>query len=207
VTLVTPYAASLSVRGLTDRTLVPTEDRTVEGTGVSDEQRGDDTGGGRSHPVVMMLPPDTSSVTQARRGARKVLATWNAEVFEWAASQLVSELAANAVLHAGTPFVVSLSLRGSRLRCEVTDTSSRPPRVRHYSAEASTGRGMRLVEQLSSAWGVIHRPDGKTVWFELDRARGDSRPEPDLDSFALLGDIAGTNVRTGRLDGVLEAAA
>jgi anti-sigma regulatory factor (Ser/Thr protein kinase) len=133
----------------------------------------------------MMLPPDTSSVTQARRGARKVLATWNAEVFEWAASQLVSELAANAVLHAGTPFVISLSLQGSRLRCEVSDTSSRPPRVRHYSAESSTGRGMRLVEQLSSAWGVIPRADGKTVWFELDAPSGRSGTDSYLDALLL----------------------
>ena len=164
----------------------------------------DDTG---ARPAVMTLPAETSSVVQARRRARELLASWNAEVFEWAASQLVSELAANAVLHAGTSFEVALSLRGSRLRCEVSDTSPRPPRVRHYSLEASTGRGMQLVERLSTAWGIIPRPDGgKTVWFELDPGFGDSLPEPDLDSSALLGDI-GLNVRTGHLDGAVKGAA
>jgi anti-sigma regulatory factor (Ser/Thr protein kinase) len=165
-----------------------------------------DAGDGRAGPAVLTLSPDTRSVVQARRGARDVLTSWDAEVFEWPVSQLLTELATNVVLHAGTPFEVALSLHGDRLRCEVSDTSPRPPRIRHYSAEASTGRGMHMVEQLSASWGVIRRPGGKTVWFELDAAIGDRDAEPDLDSFLDAADAGGPDFAswTGRQDGVLK---
>jgi hypothetical protein len=39
--------------------------------------------------------------------------------------------------------------------------------VRSYGGDATTGRGLQLVQTLSAAWGVQpHRP-GKTVWVEL----------------------------------------
>lgn len=117
---------------------------------------------------VLTLPPQTSSVVQARRAVRLALAEWDAERLEWTVSQLVSELATNAVIHAGTTFEVRLSLTGQHLRCEVSDTSPRNPRTRAYAADATTGRGLLLVERLATAWGVLRRVGGKTVWFELD---------------------------------------
>lgn len=117
---------------------------------------------------VLTLPPQTSSVVQARRAARLALTEWDAESLEWAVCQLVSELATNAVIHAGTTFEMRLSLDGSQLRCEVSDTSPKVPRTRAYAEDAATGRGLLLVERLATAWGVLRRVGGKTVWFELD---------------------------------------
>lgn len=105
---------------------------------------------------------------QARRAARRALTEWDAETLEWTVSQLVSELATNAVIHAGTTFEVRLTLTGAQLRCEVSDTSPRIPRPRAYAADATTGRGLLLVERLATAWGVLRRAGGKTVWFGLD---------------------------------------
>ena len=113
------------------------------------------------------LAPAPVSVAEARRATRTVLAAWGVDDFEWVLSQLVTEVATNAVLHAGTPFDITLRYDGERLRCEVHDGSPRPPRVRNYAQDATTGRGMHLLGEMSAAWGVERAPAGKIVWFEL----------------------------------------
>jgi hypothetical protein len=83
---------------------------------------------------------------------------------------LVSELATNAVLHAQSGFDVRVRVGDDRLRIEVHDGSPTPPVVKDYGVDAVTGRGVRLVQLLSSRWDVDTGPDGKTVWFELSLA-------------------------------------
>jgi hypothetical protein len=51
----------------------------------------------------------------------------------------------------------------------VSDEDQRPLAPRRPSDEAESGRGLGLVEMLSSNWGVITRAGGKTVWFEVPR--------------------------------------
>ncbi len=128
------------------------------------------------------LPPRPSSVVRARHGVREVLARWEADDLEWVVSQLLSEVVTNVVLHAGTPFDLVVRRTGDRVRCEVVDGDPRPPRLRSHSLESATGRGMRLVDQLSAAWGVTRGPDGKTVWFEVAAPDEDTGTEPDLDA-------------------------
>jgi hypothetical protein len=49
------------------------------------------------------------------------------------------------------------------------------PRLLHLAAEpgdaeAEGGRGLLVVEQLASAWGVSHPPEGgKVIWCVLER--------------------------------------
>lgn len=83
------------------------------------------------------------------------------------AALLVSELATNAVLHARTDFVVRVITSNGKVRVEVEDANERPPSVAHTPPEATSGRGLQLVQTLADAWGVEGRPDGKLVWFEL----------------------------------------
>jgi len=128
------------------------------------------------------LPPETISVVEVRRAARHAAEAWGAEELEWALAQLVSEVVTNAVLHAGTDFDVTLTYDGHRLRCAVRDGSARPPRTREYARDATTGRGMRLVAQLSADWGVERHAGGKTVWFELVAGEDGSNGTPDLDA-------------------------
>ncbi len=65
-----------------------------------------------------------------------------------------------------------MELRASRhqasLRIEVADPSPKPPVVRHPDPADDHGRGILLIDSLASAWGVVVRPDGKTVWFEIE---------------------------------------
>lgn len=111
-----------------------------------------------------------SSVAQARRFARDVLAANGATDADWPVAQVVSELATNAVVHAGTPFVVSIAHDASHIRVSVTD--GRPlarASMRRLSSETTTGRGLRLVQTLGQAWGVDQTDSAKTVWCELVR--------------------------------------
>lgn len=132
------------------------------------------------------LPPEARSVSQVRRLARESAEGWGVEQVEWTLSQLVTELATNAVIHAGTSFQVRLSLSGGLLRCEVTDASPQVPRPRRYALEATTGRGLSMIEQLSDAWGVKPHAGGKTVWFELSLDDGETTE--DLDEATVAAD-------------------
>ncbi len=81
---------------------------------------------------------------------------------------LVSEVASNAVLHARSPFTVTVERSGSNLRVAISDNSAVLPVVKHLSDEATTGRGLRILGHLARAWGVEPGRSGKTVWFEID---------------------------------------
>lgn len=81
---------------------------------------------------------------------------------------MLSELATNAVKHAGSTFEVGAAYDGRRLRVEVFDADPRVPQVQWVPAGATSGRGLLIVETLSDAWGVVAvEGGGKAVWFEL----------------------------------------
>ncbi|MCU1432287.1 MAG: ATP-binding protein, partial [Actinotalea sp.] len=111
----------------------------------------------------------SKSVPVARRFLTARLEEWSQDALVWDGQQIVTELVANAVLHAaGAELTVRLMLLDlGALRIEVVDGGARLPRVRRYGADASTGRGLALVADLARAWGVDRLPDGKVVWCEI----------------------------------------
>ena len=114
------------------------------------------------------LPPDPSSAMAARAFARDVLSGWQESEAAETVLLLVSELVANAVLHAGSKVEVAMRRRGDRLRVEVTDESPVLPATRDFETDATTGRGLGLVDVLADAWGAEPRGEhGKVVWFEV----------------------------------------
>jgi anti-sigma regulatory factor (Ser/Thr protein kinase) len=117
------------------------------------------------------LPPETASVAAARRHVESVLTTWGMDAVAWTCVQLISELATNAVIHARSPFVVELTRSGDVIRVCVRDGSPVQPGIRRYADTSTTGRGLRLVESMSTSWGVEPAGRGKTIWFELDAGR------------------------------------
>lgn len=116
------------------------------------------------------FPGDAENVRAARRFVSETAERWNLGDLAWPLVQIVSELASNAVIHAGTDFTVRLSREGDATRIEVLDGSTRKARSRRYELDSSTGRGLQLVENLSRAWGVAGGPRGKTVWAVVDGA-------------------------------------
>jgi anti-anti-sigma factor len=79
----------------------------------------------------------------------------------------VSEVVTNAVIHAGTPRHLSVRQEGNRLVIEVADGDPRPPVRRNPDPTSPTGRGLRLLDDLATAWDWRPTDDGKVVWFEF----------------------------------------
>jgi len=93
---------------------------------------------------------------------------------------LASELCDNATLHAGTEFVVELSITEDDVYVSVTDHGAGPlelylaqPRPR-FGRAATHGRGLMLVEQLATSWGTRHERDGShRTWFSMTRGKAE----------------------------------
>ncbi|HSE08285.1 MAG TPA: ATP-binding protein [Nocardioidaceae bacterium] len=78
---------------------------------------------------------------------------------------VVSELATNAMVHARTPFTVTLSADDRTVLLAVRDGSTTVPVKAGPQVTDMRGRGLLLVEQLSLAWGASTAADGsKSVW-------------------------------------------
>jgi len=118
------------------------------------------------------LPADRSSPARARRFIRETLGPYvsNLDVVELC----ISELVANAVLHAHTGCEVVLDVGPAAVRIEVRDYApARLPQKRDFDRTAVTGRGLHLIDTLTEDWGVDVDRDSKSVWFVVtaDRAR------------------------------------
>jgi anti-sigma regulatory factor (Ser/Thr protein kinase) len=122
--------------------------------------------------VSLVLPPVTASVPAARHFVDRALPAtcWADEV-----TLLVSELASNAVRHAGTDFTVTLQCDGSVVRIEAHDADPALPVASTPAVDAVTGRGLMIVDALADRWGVEPTTTGKMVWFELACRSGDPR--------------------------------
>ncbi|HEX6360476.1 ATP-binding protein [Actinophytocola sp.] len=119
----------------------------------------------------LRLAERNTSAALARQFTRSTLASWQRGSDGESVDDIVlvvSELVTNALLHGhGTP-VVRLLDGGNQVRVEVCDDSPLLP-VSHRVTPTS-GLGLRVVEQLSSAWGASRRGRGKVVWCELPAA-------------------------------------
>ena len=83
---------------------------------------------------------------------------------------VVSELATNAVVHAGTAFSVGIRVLPAQqlVRLSVRDADPIMSTIGDSSPAAQAGWGLSLVAELASCWGVETTSDGKVVWAEFD---------------------------------------
>ncbi|MDQ0313093.1 anti-sigma regulatory factor (Ser/Thr protein kinase) [Kitasatospora herbaricolor] len=119
-------------------------------------------------------------VARGRDFTRQALADWN-----WPAGQdphgqstaddvllVVSELLANACLHAGGPHELVLTASADGLRVEVLDGDSTVPVLRSpYEPGRPGGHGLHIVQKLADRWGVTPVQGGKSVWLEFAAGR------------------------------------
>ena len=119
-------------------------------------------------PVRLGLDADLHSAARARRFLEdNDCPAHHSRVLD-EAQLLVTELVANAVSHGGPPITLRLTCDATPgMVVAVSDGSPRAPVQRDASAEATSGRGVALVDLLSEAWGVEVGEAGKTVWFRL----------------------------------------
>ena len=119
------------------------------------------------------LPPDPRSAKQARLMVAEACRAWNLVHLLYPAQLVVSELAANAIQHAGTDMLVTVSRRGGGLNIAVRDGNPQLPRLRRSAAVENSlgegGRGLQIVQNAAAGWGALptHERDGKVVWATL----------------------------------------
>jgi hypothetical protein len=85
---------------------------------------------------------------------------------------VASELATNAVLHADSPFRVSVDRSIGVVCIAIQDAVEGLAEQQPPSRDEMTGRGMAIVNALSRRWGCDALPAGKVVWAELAAKRG-----------------------------------
>ncbi len=113
-----------------------------------------------------VFPAEPRSVSEARSALAESVRELPDEHVEIAVL-LTTELVMNAIVHGTGPVRVHAAWGNGNVRVEVDDQSAQLPALREIDPTASSGRGLRLVDGLSSAWGVSPGETGKTVWFTL----------------------------------------
>ncbi|WP_189914795.1 ATP-binding SpoIIE family protein phosphatase [Kitasatospora xanthocidica] len=121
---------------------------------------------------------DLARVAEVRAELRDALRRWGVAEFIDTAELLSSELVTNAIRHTDRDAMFTARLYRepeqdggrARLRVEVEDESDLWPTRRTPGEQASSGRGLMLVEALADSWGVEPRGSGKRMWFELSGA-------------------------------------
>jgi anti-sigma regulatory factor (Ser/Thr protein kinase) len=140
--------------------------------------------GGRRYTFA--LPARAESVAHARSRTRVSLTRWNVdEETRDSAVQVISELAAQAVIHAGGDTILcELGDHGLRLYVAVHDQGVGPnsPRANPNPGPDpdpapewnESGCGLLIVQALSDAWGAhaTGPGSGRVVWAELPYGAG-----------------------------------
>jgi len=145
--------------------------------------------------VQIAVAADPAEVGRARRWARSRLHGCGVDPDAPLAETLmlvVSELVTNAVVHTGCPavlrlvFPVGADAERRPVRIEVADSSAQPPQRRCALGEATSGRGLEMVDCLSDRWGWHPDGAGKRVWCEIEQFER-SAAVPALGDVAVLG--------------------
>jgi anti-sigma regulatory factor (Ser/Thr protein kinase) len=118
---------------------------------------------------LLALPPDPRAARQARRALAEAHIP---DDLEHTVGLLVTELIANSLRHAGLEHDQRVTFAArfvpDLVRVEVHDPG---PGFDPETGLGGRGYGLRMVDKLSSRWGVESEDDGTRVWFEIDRRR------------------------------------
>lgn len=134
-------------------------------------------------PFVSMLVEDLHDVQPMRHAVQRRSQLWHLpDDIADDVLLIATELTTNALLHAGPPVSATVRLEQTAVRIEVHDAAPDllplPPLcagprpedldldaiIAELETSGTTGRGMHLVERLTSSWEVQAEPGGKIVW-------------------------------------------
>jgi len=113
------------------------------------------------------FPRDVHSIPQARRFARDALTHLGDETLA-SVELMVSELTTNSIKHARSAFTLTIRVTSTELRVEVQDHGPGRAVLGSPAPTDPSGRGLQIVNTLSSRWGQDVTRSGKLVWFELE---------------------------------------
>ncbi|AGL18665.1 ATP-binding region ATPase domain-containing protein [Actinoplanes sp. N902-109] len=117
--------------------------------------------------IRVRLRPVPDACRQVRQLVTQTCTAWHRRDVAATAALVATELVANVVRHAHTTMDLTLGLRDGLICLTVRDGSRLLPRPRDPGVAEAGGRGLRLVRDLTEAWGVLPVPDGKVVWTHL----------------------------------------
>ena len=126
-----------------------------------------DTHDGGRADATRAFVGDADELSAARQFVVDILRAWKLDHLVEDAAIVVSELATNAILHARTDYVVTVSALVGTVRISVRDSSLHLPAVRDPEPTIVTGRGLILVDTIAHTWGTERIADGKMVWVDL----------------------------------------
>jgi anti-sigma regulatory factor (Ser/Thr protein kinase) len=137
--------------------------------------------------AALRFDASPDSVTGTRRFLRSTLTGWQLADLVDDAAVVTAELVANAVTHAlrgpltpargsfGEAAWLALLRMDHAVVCAVADPSPALPAMHEPEPFAESGRGLRIVAELSETWGHEASPGpgaaGKTVWARLASGR------------------------------------
>ncbi|MEU7898821.1 ATP-binding protein [Nonomuraea sp. NPDC049152] len=114
------------------------------------------------------MPADPAVVGEARSFVRTTFTGWDCDDAVFDAQLVVSELVTNAIRHGGGARSLRLVYSRRRLGCAVRDFSGAVPVTATSGFLAEFGRGLPLIEALTTAWGWLYPVGGgKLVWAAL----------------------------------------
>ncbi len=129
------------------------------------------------HRLSLDQEPALGAARRARELITEACARWDCPDLAGPACIVVTELVNNVVVHARTPMVVLVAAHGSGISVAVRDHSTHVPTFTGSPVPATAygGRGMLLIDSVSSRWGSLRLDDGKVVWALL--SGDESAPE------------------------------
>ena len=158
-----------------------------------------------SNESARRFPPEPGSSSAARSFATDRLAALGRSELAEDVELLLAELTSNAIMHARTAFAVSLARTQEGVRVEVSDGSPTMPAAGTLAISALSGRGLTLVDALSSRWGARRDPGGgKTVWFEVAPGTRQTRHPDDVDALMAMWDDSADYPARGRAPSLVE---
>ena len=135
--------------------------------GLHDWSHIEDAASAKCDDVSRLFVPAPVVIADTRGFARHVLHMWGQDQLAADAEVIVSELVTNAMLHARSPFRVSISRTNPSITISVRDACSDPPTRVTGNVLRNGGRGIALVAALSQTWGSREEADGKTVFAKI----------------------------------------
>jgi anti-anti-sigma regulatory factor len=120
--------------------------------------------------IRVRLRPVPDACRQVRQLVTQTCAKWQQRAVAPTAALVATELVANVVRHAHTTMEFTFGMHDGRVSMTVRDHSRALPKPADPAVTAAGGRGLRLVRDLSEAWGVLPVTDGKVVWSRLATA-------------------------------------
>lgn len=114
----------------------------------------------------------------ARRFATGILRGVPADTLE-AVELMVSELATNCIRHTDSGFELTITRAGGDIRVSARDGAAGTPEMRSPKPTDPSGRGLKIIDMLSSDWGVEQSASaGKTVWFTVPDSAAPTARQP-----------------------------